>query len=409
MVINRTIKTIQEFIKLESAGGIILFIMAILAVIIDNSGFQSLYTEMQNLPFSIQIGSIGLEKPLILWVNDGLMAIFFFLVGLEIKREVLAGELNSLAKLALPGIAAIGGMVVPALIYVWFNYHEGVNLRGWAIPTATDIAFALGLLAVLGSRVPVSLKVFLTALAILDDLAAIVIIAIFYTHSMSVMSLTLAAICLVILFLLNFSGVKIVSPYVIVGIILWICVLKSGVHATLAGVALAMAIPLKDKKDPHNSPLRQVEHALHPWVAFAILPIFAFFNAGVSFAGIRLHTFVDPLPLGIALALFLGKQLGVFGASWLAVKAGIAKLPHGTNWLWIYGIAVVCGIGFTMSLFIGTLAFNEVDTNYAVMVRLGVIVGSLASGILGYAVLYLAGIRHHAAKKIHSPEANLTH
>lgn len=337
---------------------------------------------------TFQIGTFALSKPLILWVNDGLMAIFFFLVGLEIKRELMEGELNSLSKFALPGFAAVGGMVVPGLIYAFFNWEVPGYLHGWAIPTATDIAFALGILSLLGSRVPVSLKIFLTALAILDDLGAIVIISLFYTHDMSMLSLALAGLCVIILAILNITGVKQIGAYILVGFILWICVLKSGVHATLAGVILAMAIPLRDKDDPSNSPVRNLEHALHPWVAFLVLPIFAFFNAGVSFEGITLKTFTHSIPLGIAAGLFIGKQLGVFGAAWIAVKAKLAKLPEGASWSWIYGIAMVCGIGFTMSLFIGTLAFNETDKHYAVLVRLGVLLGSLLSGVLGYFILF---------------------
>lgn len=388
MVINRAIKTIQEFIKLESAGGIILFAFAMLALVLDNTPLQHLYTGLQDIPLTFQIGTFALSKPLILWVNDGLMAVFFFLVGLEIKREILEGELNSLSKFALPGFAAVGGMLVPGLIYAALNLHNPANLHGWAIPTATDIAFALGILSLLGSRVPVSLKIFLTALAILDDLGAIIIIAIFYTHNMSYISLAFAGVCMIILLVLNLMGVRRMGIYILVGVIMWVCVLKSGVHATLAGVILAMAIPLRDKKDPTRSPLRDIEHGLHPWVAFLVLPVFAFFNAGVSFAGISLSTLAHPIPLGIALGLFVGKQIGVFGAAWLAVKAKLARLPQGASWSWIYGISLLCGIGFTMSLFIGTLAFNEVDQTYAVLVRLGVIVGSFASGLLGYLILF---------------------
>jgi NhaA family Na+:H+ antiporter len=316
------------------------------------------------------------------------MVIFFFLVGLEIKREILEGELNSLSKFALPGFAAVGGMVIPAIIYAAFNSHHPASLQGWAIPTATDIAFALGILSLLGSRVPVSLKIFLTALAILDDLGAIVIIAIFYTKNISAISLALAGVCMILLLILNLMGVRRIGAYVLVGIIMWICVLKSGIHATLAGVILAMAIPLRDEKDPTISPLRNIEHGLHPWVAFLVLPVFAFFNAGVSYDGISLSTFVHPIPLGIGLGLFLGKQIGVFGAAWLAVKSNFAKLPQGASWSWIYGISLLCGVGFTMSLFIGTLAFNGADQTNAVLVRFGVLVGSFASGLLGYLVLF---------------------
>lgn len=387
MVINKAIKTIQEFIQFESASGIILVGLAVLAIVLDNTGLSPLYTNMREVKMTFEFGGFSLSKPLILWVNDGLMAIFFFLVGLEIKREVVEGELNSISKFALPGFAAVGGMVVPGLIYTALNWHDATYLHGWAIPTATDIAFALGILSLLGSRVPVSLKIFLTALAILDDLGAIIIIAVFYTHKMSYLSLSLAAICMMILLFLNLARVRRISVYLFIGVILWVCVLKSGVHATLAGVVLAMAIPLREKQNPKKSPVRELEHALHPWVAFIVLPIFAFFNAGVSFNGVSYQTFTHPIPLGIALGLFFGKQVGVFGAAWLAVKFKLAKLPHEATWLWIYGVAILCGIGFTMSLFIGTLAFNQASQNYAAMVRLGVIIGSVSSGILGYFVL----------------------
>lgn len=391
MVIKRALRTIQEFIKLESAAGIVLFVFAILAVIADNSPWHTYYSALQNLPIVFSVGMLGVSSTLIHWVNDGLMALFFFLVSLEIKREIIAGELNSLKKLALPGFAALGGMLVPALIYIACNWHHAMNLYGWAIPTATDIAFALGVLSLLGSRIPTSLKIFLTALAILDDLGAIIIIAIFYTHDLSFIFLGLAFACILLLFILNFMQIGNITIYLLVGIVLWFCVLKSGVHATLAGVALGMAIPLQDSNNRQISPLMIIEKALHPWVAFLVLPIFAFFNAGVSFAGVRLETFSEPIPLGIALGLFLGKQCGVFGAAWLAVKTKLAHLPADVDWLWIYGISLVCGIGFTMSLFIGTLAFNDAET--AVFVRLGVILSSIVSGLVGYMVLLLKSKR----------------
>jgi len=384
MVVNKAIKTFQEFIKLESASGIILFVMAILALIIANSPLQHFYFSLINLHLSFELGQFTLTKILLHWVNDGLMAIFFLLVGLEIKREVVEGELNSLTKLALPCFAAIGGMLVPAIIYVCFNWNHGVHLTGWAIPTATDIAFALGLLSLLGRRIPISLKIFLTAIAILDDIGAIIIIAIYYTHDLSVLSLILAGICIVILLVLNLSGVRNKASYVLVGFLLWLFVLQSGVHATLAGIILAMVIPIRDKKNPQRSPLREMEHTLHPWVAFAVLPIFAFFNAGVSFSGISLTALTSPVPLGIAFGLFFGKQIGVFGATWLAVKSGVAKLPRNLNWKWIYGVALLCGIGFTMSLFIGSLAFGNVEGSYTALVTVGILVGSLLSGVVGY-------------------------
>lgn len=387
MVIKTTIKSIQQFIKLESASGIILFFMAILALILDNSPLQYLYTQMQEVFMSFQIGYFKLGKPLILWVNDGLMAIFFFLVGLEIKREILEGELNTLSKLALPGIAAIGGMVVPAMIFLAFNFYHPEYVQGWAIPSATDIAFALGVLSLLGSRVPSALKVYLTALAILDDLGAIIIIAAFYTKQLSMMSLGFASLAIIALFVLNRLGVRSKAAYLLVGFMLWVFVLKSGVHATLAGVVLAFAIPIREKGNPQVSPLREIEHALHPWVAFLVLPVFAFFNAGVSFSGVTIDTFLHPIPLGIAMGLFFGKQIGVFGFSWLAVKSKLAQLPNKVDWTWIYGVSLICGIGFTMSLFIGTLAYKDLDLHYAVLVRLGVLLGSFAAGLMGYLVL----------------------
>ncbi len=391
------IQTIRRFIKLEASGGIVLFVAAVLALIMSNSPLQSTYQQLFDTVFSIKFGDWGLSKPLILWVNDGLMAIFFLLVGLEIKRELIEGELSSIRQVMLPGIAAIGGMIGPALFYIALNHHDRALMHGWAIPTATDIAFSLGILALLGKRVPISLKIFLTALAIFDDLGAIIIIAIFYTADISFLSLMLAGGCLIILFILNRSGVKNLVPYFIVGTILWLCVLKSGVHATLAGVALAFAIPLRPKKHMPDyvpggqaSPLHVLESKLHPWVAFMVLPIFAFANAGVSFHGMGMDDLLGTLPLGIAVGLFVGKQVGIMLASWLAIKTGLAQMPRGANWKGIYGIALVCGVGFTMSLFIGTLAFDKLGDEYLSMVRLGVMVGSLLSGVLGYLVLRFA-------------------
>jgi len=381
------IKVIREFIRLESAGGILLFGAAVLALIVSNSPFAHYYNHILDLRLGIHLGAFQLDKPLILWINDGFMAVFFLLVGLEIKREIIAGELSSLAQTALPGIAAIGGMLVPALIYVVASHEDLIALHGWAIPTATDIAFALGILTLLGSRIPPALKVFLTALAIFDDIGAIVIIAIFYSKKISLLSLSLALACIFILFILNRARVKRISPYIIVGVIMWVCVLKSGVHATLAGVVLAFMIPMYGHNPKQPSPLKHLEHKLHPWVAFLILPVFSFANAGVSFHGFGLNTFLNPVTLGIVLGLFLGKQIGVFGATWLAIKMKWAKMPTGGNWRNLYGIAVLCGVGFTMSLFIGSLAFNEVGTQYDMLVRCGVIGGSLASGLLGYLFL----------------------
>lgn len=373
---------LREFLRLEAASGIILVVAAVLAMIMANSPLAPLYIALFDIPVTVQVGAVGIAKPLLLWINDGLMAVFFLLVGLEIKREIREGELSNRDQALLPCIAALGGMIVPAVIYAVLNWHDDTALRGWAIPTATDIAFALGVLTLLGSRVPVSLKVFLTALAIIDDLGAIVIIALFYTAGLSLESLLLAVVALAALFILNKMKVMRISAYVLVGIALWVFVLKSGVHATLAGVALAMAIPMRDPDDPERSPLCDVEHRLHLWVAYGILPLFAFANAGVSLAGISLSAMVESLPLGIALGLFFGKQIGVFGATWLAVKTGIGRMPEGTRWAQIYGAAILAGVGFTMSLFIGTLAFSGHEQ--AAQVRIGVLGGSTLSALIGY-------------------------
>jgi NhaA family Na+:H+ antiporter len=378
------INAIREFLKFEAAGGIILVIAAILALILANSPLAWLYNDVLGTYVEVRIGELQIEKPLLLWINDGMMAVFFFLVGLEIKREVMEGELSSMSKASLPIIGAIGGMAVPALVYVAFNIGDPAAINGWAIPAATDIAFALGVLALLGSRVPTTLKVFLLALAIIDDLGAIVIIAIFYTADLSLLSLGLAAIGLVGLLILNLFGVRKIAPYILIGIFIWVCVLKSGVHATLAGVALAFFIPLRTDAQGH-SPLRHLEHELHPWVAFGILPVFAFANAGVSFAGMGVGAVFEPVTLGILLGLFVGKQIGVFGFAYGAVRFGLAKMPEGTDWIGFYGVALLTGIGFTMSLFIGTLAFPPGSNEAAV--RLGVLGGSLLSGVVGYLVL----------------------
>jgi len=375
---------IRKFIRLESAGGIVLIGAAALALVLDNSPLAWLYDRLLQLPLAITIGDFGLQKPLLLWINDGLMAVFFLLVGLEIKREVLTGELSTRAKAALPLAAAVGGMAAPAAVFVLLNRGQPENLSGWAIPAATDIAFALGILSLLGPRVPLSLKVLLTAIAIVDDLGAIAIIALFYTANLSWVSLAFAAACGAGLFALNRLGVRGYAPYMLLGIVMWVCVLKSGVHATLAGVALAMAIPLRGAGPAADSPLMRLEHALHPWVAFLIMPVFAFANAGIPL-NIRWQDLMQPLTLGIALGLFVGKQFGVFLAARLAVALGIADRPSGAGWSQIYGVALLSGIGFTMSLFIGTLAFDAVEQ--ATAVRLGVIVGSILAGASGYLVL----------------------
>jgi Na+:H+ antiporter, NhaA family len=380
----------SAFFQHEAAGGITLLAAAILALILSNSPLAGAYGALLDTPMTIRVGAFNIDKPLLLWINDGLMAIFFFLIGLEVKREVLVGELSSVRSAMLPLIAAIGGMVVPALVYVAINAGDPIALKGWAIPAATDIAFAVGVLALLGSRVPASLKIFLLALAIADDLGAIVIIALFYASDLSPLALGLAAAAIAALIALNRAGVRSFGPYLVAGIFMWACVLKSGVHATLAGVALAFAIPLNTDVDG-ESMLERAEHALEPWVHFCIAPIFAFANAGVSLAGMTVAAMFAPIPLGIAAGLFFGKQIGIVAATWLAVKTGLSDMPAGATWRQIYGIAILCGIGFTMSLFIGTLAFP--DPSYAAAIRIGVLVGSISSAVVGYALL------HHAAKR----------
>ena len=381
-------RRISSLLHHEAAGGVLLMAAAAAALLLDNSPLSWLYDAILSTPVVVQIGALAIDKPLLLWVNDGLMAVFFFLVGLEIKRELLQGQLSTWNQAALPAFAALGGMIAPALIYVAFNFSDPTALNGWAIPAATDIAFALGVLALLGSRVPVTLKIFLLALAIIDDLGAIVIIALFYTADLSVISLVVAAVCLAILLTLNLSGVRRIAPYVLVGVIMWVCVLKSGVHATLAGVVIALTIPLRVPDTGKPAPLLRLEHELHPWVAFFVMPVFAFANAGVSLTGLSFADLLAPIPLGIALGLFFGKQLGVFGFAWLAARAGICRLPDGANWLQIYGISLLAGIGFTMSLFIGTLAFA--DPEHAAAVRLGVLSGSILSALAGYTILRLS-------------------
>jgi Na+:H+ antiporter, NhaA family len=384
------ISSIRRFIASESAGGVVLALAAVVALIVSNSSLGPLYRQFVDLRGEVRIANdwLVLSKPLLLWVNDLWMAVFFFLVGLEIKREVLAGELASLRQASLPAAAALGGMVVPALIYVALNHADPIALRGWAIPTATDIAFALGILMLLGSRVPVSLKVFLTAVAIIDDLGAILVIALFYTAQLSPTMLLAAAAGIVLLLLLNRARVMHIGPYVVIGLVIWVCVLKSGIHATLAGVVTAMAIPLKDRHG--DSPLETAEHALHPWVAFAVLPVFAFVNAGVNLAGVSLGTVAQGIPLGIALGLVLGKAVGVFGASWLLIRFTGASLPAQASTRQFFGVCVLCGIGFTMSLFIGGLAFAGQDAAYETQVKLGVLGGSLIAGVLGVALLWAA-------------------
>jgi NhaA family Na+:H+ antiporter len=381
---------LQQLFRHDAAGGVVLLLASGLALVLANSTFSDAYDLLLSTHASVRIGSFGIEKPLLLWINDGLMAIFFLLVGLEIKRELISGELSNLSRAALPATAAFGGMVAPALIYLGIAWNAPSAAAGWAIPSATDIAFSLGIMALLGSRIPPSLKLFLTALAIIDDLGAIVIIAIFYTEELSWVSLEVAAAALACLAVLNLAGVQRIIWYVLVGIVLWVCVLKSGVHATLAGVALALAIPHKTPAG-EASPLMRVEHELGPWVAFGILPLFGFANAGLSFADLSPSSMAEPVSLGVAAGLFLGKQIGVFGAAALAIRAGWADPPADASWLALYGTSVLAGIGFTMSLFIGTLAFGETD--YEATMRLGVLVGSVLSGALGAGVTAFCTVR----------------
>ncbi len=386
---------ITRFFRQESAAGILLMMTAILALILANSPLETYYTLLLDTPVAIQVGTFEIAKPLLLWVNDGLMAVFFFLIGLELKREVLEGELSEKKNIILPGLGAIGGMVVPAAIYIALNQHDEIAIKGWAIPAATDIAFALGILSLLGSRVPTSLKIFLTSLAIFDDVGAILIIALFYTSKISFLALAVSAVCIAILFVLNRRGITEKSPYIVFGIIMWIALLKSGVHATLAGVILAMFIPIRSKSDPSVSPLKMMEADLHAIVAFFILPTFAFCNAGINLIGLSMEQVLHDIPMGIALGLFVGKQLGVFFFCWLGIKLGFTERPKDMSWLSLYGVSALCGVGFTMSLFIGSLAFEETGVNFMFDERLGIIIGSLASGVLGYLILQKSLPKHH--------------
>ncbi|MGW8325554.1 MAG: Na+/H+ antiporter NhaA [Desulfobacterales bacterium] len=387
---NHKNSSIAKFFQQESAGGILIVSAAFLAILLANSPFYSLYKMLIDTPVSIKIGALEIAKPLLLWVNDGLMAIFFFLVGIELKREILEGELSNIRKIVLPGLGAVGGMVGPAAIYIILNIDDPIALKGWAIPAATDIAFALGLLSLLGPKVPASLKAFLTSLAIFDDIGAILIIAFFYTSKISFIALIIAAVCILILFLFNKGSVVNKSLYIAVGVVMWVAMLKSGVHATLAGIILAMFIPMYSPVDPGRSPLKSMEHDLHPAVTFFILPTFAFCNAGINIEGLGMEQFLHQIPLGIALGLFIGKQLGVFSFCWMGIKLRFAELPKEISWVSLYGTGMLCGIGFTMSLFIASLAFEETGVNLMFDERLGIILGSLASGILGYSILRMS-------------------
>ncbi|TYO95842.1 NhaA family Na+:H+ antiporter [Geothermobacter ehrlichii] len=386
---------LNEFLQKESSVGILLMLATALAMMFANSPLQTLYDYILATPFEVRLGRhFHIAKQLLLWINDGLMAVFFLLIGLKVKREVMVGQLSSRAQIALPGIAALGGMVVPALCYVLINVGDVSALNGWAIPAATDIAFALGVLALLGDRVPSSLKVFLLALAIMDDVGAIVIIAFFYSGDLSVGMLVMSAACLLVLFLLNRFHVERMAAYITVGVFLWIFVLKSGVHATLAGVVLAFAMPLKSRRDGNHSPAGKLEHDLHPWVNFLILPVFAFANAGIPLAGMGLGDLFHSVPLGIMVGLVAGKLVGVYGSSIFAIRAGLARFPEGVTKRHLLGVAALCGIGFTMSLFIGGLAFEHVGGNaedYLLSHRLGILSGSLIAGLLGCCILLSAG------------------
>ena len=379
----------DSWLQSESAGGLLLMACAALAIVVANSPLAPFYNLFLDTPVEIRVGALEINKSLLLWINDGLMAIFFFLVGLELKRELLEGELSKPGNITLPAVGAVGGMLVPALVYAYFNWGDANAMQGWAIPAATDIAFALAVLSLLGPRVPLSIKLFLTSLAIFDDVGAVLIIAIFYTDTISFAALAVVALCLPLLAFLNRRGVTRIGFYMALGAVMWVATLKSGVHATLAGVVLAMFIPLKVASSPDYSPLRSLEHGLHGFVGFVVLPVFAFANAGLSLAGVGVEQLLHPVPLGIAAGLFVGKQLGVFGFCWLAIQLGWAKLPDSVNWGMLYGTAALCGIGFTMSLFIGSLAF-DIPAEGPLQIfdeRLGIIIGSLLAGLVGYFVL----------------------
>ncbi|HTY80062.1 MAG TPA: Na+/H+ antiporter NhaA [Candidatus Bathyarchaeia archaeon] len=387
--VERASEWLQEFVRLESAGGLLLMATTALAMLVANSPAHRLYVAMLDLPMRVGIGTWEIAKSLLLWINDGLMAVFFLLVGLELKREVIEGHLSTLRRAALPACAAFGGLVAPALIYAAVNRDGAVALRGWAIPAATDIAFALGVLSLLGDRVPPAIKAFLLSVAIFDDLGAIMIIALFYTAKLSLGALGLAAVLVLGLACLNRWGVSRPAPYFLLGVPLWVAVLKSGVHATLAGVVLAAFIPLRGagaapSSDAAESLLHRLEHGLHPWVAFGILPLFAFANAGVSLRGLSLADLLHPVPMGIVGGLFLGKQLGIMAAAGSAVRLGIASLPEGVRWVHLYATSLLCGIGFTMSLFIASLAFEPGGVDGKGLERLGIVAGSLIAGLAGY-------------------------
>jgi NhaA family Na+:H+ antiporter len=383
--INERFSGALAFMQHDAASGIVLLGAAFVGVVLQNSPASWLYDALLNTPLTVRVGALTIDKPLLVWINDGLMAVFFLLVGLEIKRELLLGELSTRKQASLPVIAALGGMIIPALIYSTINWTDDTALHGWAIPAATDIAFAVGVLALLGPRVPTSLKVFLLALAIIDDLGAIIIIAFFYTSHLSLAALGLAALGVAALAALNNRGVTHVAPYTLIGLFIWLCVLESGVHATLSGVVTALAIPLAPARGETQGTLVRLEESLHPWVAFGVLPLFAFANAGVPLAGMTLEKVLSAIPMGIALGLFLGKPIGIFGFAFAAIGLRLAGKPEGATWPQLFGVAILGGIGFTMSLFIGMLAF--VDVERAAEIRIGVLLGSIVSACVGYMVL----------------------
>ncbi|MCE2573617.1 Na+/H+ antiporter NhaA [Motilimonas eburnea] len=395
---------LKQFLKQESAPGIILIIAALAALLIANSPLAGLYQSFLDMPVQLRIAALDIDKPLLLWINDGLMAVFFLLIGLEVKRELIEGDLSTKEKAMLPAAAAVGGMLIPALVFLAFNFNNDVTISGWAIPAATDIAFALGVLALFGKRVPVSLKVFLLALAIIDDLGVIVIIALFYSADLSLTSLLVAALSCAVLFTMNVRGEQRLSLYMLVGLVLWVAVLKSGVHATLAGVVLGFAIPLRNRNGMAMS--SKLEHSLHPWCSFMVLPLFAFANAGVPLAGIEFSAILAPLPMGIMLGLLLGKPLGIFSASYIAVKMGWARLPNGITFAQVFAVSVLCGIGFTMSIFITSLAFTGDAAVLADISRLAILIGSTLAAIIGYITLNMT-LAKQTAPELNQAELRL--
>lgn len=381
---------IRQFFNHDAAGGILLVLAAFIAMVMANTPLVSFYQGVLDIPIVIKLGTFEIAKPLLLWVNDGLMAIFFFLIGLEIKREILDGQLRSIEQITLPAFAAVAGIAVPALFYYWFTSEDPIAVNGWAIPAATDIAFALGLFVLFGKGLPLSLKLFLLSVAIFDDIGAIVIIALFYSQDLSVISLLISLVGLGLLAVLNRFNVRYPAAYLLIGVVVWAAVLKSGVHATLAGFAIAWFIPLKVQNPDGNPMLSHMEHALHPWVSFMVLPIFALANAGVQIVGATMADLFNPITLGIAAGLFVGKQVGIFGICCLVVKSGLAKMPKDATWLQLYGVTLLCGVGFTMSLFIGSLAFEGQGADYQLSVKVGVLMGSILSAVLAAVILSIS-------------------